>query len=253
MRVITGIPQGSAEWLHIRAGVPSASCFDKIITPARLELSESRFGYMNHLLAERMLNCPLAETFEDGSMERGKMLEPEAKSWFAFETGHAIEDITFVECKYEIPLTGAVRYGCSPDGMADRRKRVVEIKNHGASKHMNFLAASLGWRGQKLEAKHRVQVQGQILCCGVEYADICAYHPTLPKVIVTVTREEEFVQKAQPVLEQFCIELETKWEKLREMYGPFEWPNRPAQPSEFISDADVEAIIAARKAEAVQG
>ena len=55
--------QGTDEWIHARLGIPTASQFDKILTPAKMELSSQATDYMHKLLAEMATGCPEEETY----------------------------------------------------------------------------------------------------------------------------------------------------------------------------------------------
>ena len=56
--------QGSAEWLRLRMGKPTASAFEKLITPAKWEPTkgETRRAYQILLLTELILDEPLTTT-----------------------------------------------------------------------------------------------------------------------------------------------------------------------------------------------
>ena len=62
--------QQSEEWYRARLGVATASCFDKIITPKKLELSKSAEDYAFTLVGE-MVTGESAEKFQSYWMERG--------------------------------------------------------------------------------------------------------------------------------------------------------------------------------------
>ncbi len=68
--------QGTQRWLELRAGRPTSSEFDKIITPAGAA-SKSASGYCNKLLVEVMLGRPLIG-IEMPWMTRGKEMEERA-------------------------------------------------------------------------------------------------------------------------------------------------------------------------------
>ena len=74
---ILDITQRSAEWFAIKAGKPSPSCFDQIIT-TKGDRSKQREKYLYKLAGEAV-----AGIREDGytsfAMQRGTEMEPEAK------------------------------------------------------------------------------------------------------------------------------------------------------------------------------
>ena len=69
--------QGSEDWHKARLGIPTASCFDRLVTPKKGEPSAQRINYMAELIAEKKLNRPDYD-FINEFMERGKELEPQA-------------------------------------------------------------------------------------------------------------------------------------------------------------------------------
>jgi len=54
------VQQGTQEWLRVRAGIPTASAFDSIVTPSG-KPSKSAERYMYTLLAERLMGHPVTE------------------------------------------------------------------------------------------------------------------------------------------------------------------------------------------------
>ena len=67
------VEQGYAEWVAARLGIPTASCFDKIITPKTMKPSASADKYAWELIAERVLGRPVDDAssgFSLGSRRR---------------------------------------------------------------------------------------------------------------------------------------------------------------------------------------
>lgn len=246
----TSIAHGSSEWLALRAGLPSASEFKKIITAKTKKLSDSRFPYMNRLLAERMLGMPLSDTYESGDMIRGKDLEPEAIAWYEMERGCDIEEVAWISVEYELPLRGRVRYGCSPDGVTNQRTKGIEFKVKNPANHVGHLAHSLGWPGKAVDEEHAQQVNGQLLVTDWQSVDVVAYHSKLPNVIIEVTRDEEYIAKLKTAVEDFSLELEQRWMAVQSLYpDQFIWPRKtavaePANYQEFLTQEDADAILA---------
>ena len=76
---IHDVEQNSEAWFRLRAGVPTASQWHKLLTPAKLEPSRSRSGYAYELAGPVIAGEPL-ESFGGSSWtERGHRLEPEAR------------------------------------------------------------------------------------------------------------------------------------------------------------------------------
>ena len=53
------VAQQTPEWEKLRIGIATASSFNRILTPKKLELSAQASDYANELIAERILNQKL--------------------------------------------------------------------------------------------------------------------------------------------------------------------------------------------------
>ena len=82
------VVQGSPEWERLRMGRPTSSDFNKIITPTGA-LSKQADAYANKLITELMLGSPLRTLEPTYWMERGSVMEVEARQ--AYEL---IEEVT---------------------------------------------------------------------------------------------------------------------------------------------------------------
>lgn len=105
---ILEVEQGTAEWLAARAGLPTASEFSTILAKGKDGgASKTRRSYMMRLAGE-ILTGEVAETYSNGHMERGKVLEPEARNLYAFQADVDPEQVGFI-------INGSK--GCSPDSL----------------------------------------------------------------------------------------------------------------------------------------
>ncbi len=91
---IINVIQGSPEWWAARAGVPTASEFGRISTPATGKLAAGRTSYQAELVAEG-LGWRKTEFRGSPDIERGHALEAEARSWAALAIGEDIEEVGF--------------------------------------------------------------------------------------------------------------------------------------------------------------
>ena len=73
---IHNVQQNTPEWEYLRAGMPTASAFDRIVTPTG-KLSKQSRDYKAWLLAERVMRKPI-ETKKTSWMDRGTEFESEA-------------------------------------------------------------------------------------------------------------------------------------------------------------------------------
>lgn len=183
------VEQGSAAWHALRLGIPTASAFDRIITPAKMEFSAAARGYAIELVAEKLLGQPVIDLSNVKAVERGKELEPEAAAMYEFETDAKVSPVGFV-------TTDDGRVGASPDLLVDGLPGAVELKCPSPHTHLGYLLDGFG-------NKYKVQVQGQMLVGDLEWVDRYSYHPLLPPARERTHRDEPFIAKLRAALDQF--------------------------------------------------
>ena len=120
--IILECEQGSAEWQAARLGIPTASAFKRILTPSG-KLSASRDAYMAELLAEHFLGEPI-EDFDSEWVVRGKLLEPQARDYYAFHADVEPKQVGFcyISERDLVAMAGGLdpAVGASPDGARGR-------------------------------------------------------------------------------------------------------------------------------------
>lgn len=195
--------QGSPEWFKARAGIPTASCFDKIITGKTLKLSSSAKQYAAFLLAERLLERPL-DKFEVKPywMGRGQELEAEAASTYEFIMGVKTEKAGFITLD-----DGSA--GCSVDRFVGD-DGILEIKCPAPWTHAENLMDDTP------DPDYHQQRQGQLWITGRKWVDFMSFHPELPPAIHRVERDEEFIAKLSEVMNEFNKMLTTAINKIGE-------------------------------------
>lgn len=196
------VQQGSQEWLALRAGIPTASEFDSILTRSGKK-SESRERYMLTLLAERLMGRPIEEHVSMW-MRRGSETESRAVSYYEFQRDMATTPVGFVTDD------GETR-GASPDRFVGE-VGLLEIKCPSEWIHMGYLL-----RSGKAYDKYQVQVQGQLLVVeGRHWTDVLAFHPELPEALIRIERDEKFIRLLDEAVSEFVHELELAWAQLVE-------------------------------------
>jgi hypothetical protein len=206
--IVHNCKQGDEEWLQLRLGIPTASEFDRILTPAKLQLAAASKAYMHLKVAEWMYGAPL-ETYDVGAHgwgARGKELEPEAVRYYEMER----------EC--ETAAVGLVTtddgmIGASPDRLVGE-DGLYEGKAPALETHVGYMLDP-----QSLVDEYRLQVQGQLWVCHRAWCDMHSYSPGFPSVIVRVLPDER-VQKALAQHVPAFVETMLKCrEVLTERYG----------------------------------
>jgi hypothetical protein len=85
------VPQNSTAWLNARLGIPTASNFNKILTPTGKQSTQAS-AYVNELVAGLILGEVQQRLVPTYWMERGQLLEDEARKLYEFTTGYTTAD-----------------------------------------------------------------------------------------------------------------------------------------------------------------
>ena len=198
--ITENIAQGSIEWLKARAGIPTSSNFDKIITTAG-KPSKQREKYLFTLVAEKITGVK-EETYQNSIMRRGVELEDEARNMYSLITGNEVEQVGI--CYSDEKKLWA----SSPDGLIGE-DGLVEIKVPLAYTHIGYLFAN------ELPSDYVQQLQGQLLVTGRKWVDFFSYYPGLKPLIIRVKPDEKFLKALRIELEVFVKELDEVTKKIR--------------------------------------
>ena len=197
MKIITA-EQQTPEWYKARAGIPSASNFDMIVT-SKGEPSKQAQKYMYRLAGERITGIP-EETYQNAAMARGVELEAEARSYYELTTGQTVEQVGF--------FVHDDGFGCSPDGLVGE-DGLIEIKCPSMAVHVGYLLDN------KVPTDYFQQTQGQLLVTGRKWLDFISYYPLMKPLVVRIERDEVFLRKLKVELKMFVKQLEEVVNKIR--------------------------------------
>lgn len=198
--IISKHPQGSPEWLQERAGIPTSSSFDMIVT-TQGKPSKQREKYLYTLVAERIAGVKM-DHYQSAAMARGIELETEARAMYELITGNEVQEVgACFPDKRKL-------WASSPDGLIGS-DGVLEIKCPLAHTHVGYLL------NKSLPTPYFVQVQGEILVTGRKYADFVSEYPGLPQLCIRVEPDKGFHKALQVELEIFCKELDELEKQLR--------------------------------------
>lgn len=193
MKVIENMEQGSEAWFRIRAGRPTASNFDRIVTATGKDSSQ-----WDSYIIELCAACirPDEITWEGNRhTDRGNELEPEAREEFARLMKLEVEQVGFVTRQDEI-------VGCSPDGLvrgsAEGYLAGLELKCPLAKNHASYLMAG------DLPPAYRAQVHGSMAVTGLRHWYFMSYCPGLAPFIIRVDWDD-FTDKVADALDRFLI------------------------------------------------
>lgn len=210
------IEQGTPEWKKVRLGIPTASWFHTLITPAgKPSENRERKKYLYRLVAERILQQPMPDSFVNSWMERGSDLEEAAARELSKQLGVELLPGGFVTND-----TGSV--GCSPDRLIGSKGReAVEIKVPSPWVHIgNMLdGPNGGARDTHSPDKYKAQVQGQMLVGGFRSCHFYSWNPGLPPVYVQTLPDEKYLKTLGNELGLFLEELDQTEDHVRKT-GP---------------------------------
>lgn len=191
--------QGSPEWYAARAGIVTASEFQTLLMKGKGGGdSLTRKTYMRKLAGEIITGEP-AESFTNVHMERGKVMEVEARDLYAFMTDCEPEQIGFIR-------NG--RKGASPDSLIDVDGG-LEIKTKLPHLQIELLEKD------EVPSEHIAQIQGAMWVAEREWWDFVSYWPKLPLFVKRVYRDEEYIKAMAAALDQFNDELDAMVERIR--------------------------------------
>lgn len=198
MMEVFDFPQNSPEWYAVRKGLPTASCFSDILAKGQ---GKSRASYMRRLAAEVITGEPL-ESFTSAAMERGHLLEDEARNLYAFMHDVEPKQVGFIR-------NG--RKGCSPDSLIDDNA-MLEIKTQRG----DLLIETI--QKDEFPSCHVAQVQGQLWIAEREYCDLLVYWPGLPPFVKRAYRDEKYIAQLATAVDAFNEELDLLVDRIR-AYG----------------------------------
>lgn len=197
--------QGSQEWTDIRLGIPTASCFDRIITPAKGDFSKSARPYAFQLVAEAILRQPPESLDHVAWVDRGRQLEPLAVQHYAFANDLDPEDVRTVGF---ITLDDGTA-GCSPDRLTPNNGG-LEVKCPAPNTHIAYHIDGVG-------DAYKVQLQAQMFIAELDHVDFFSWHPEMPPYRLRIGRDESYIEKLECALRQFTDIRLTILEKCRQI------------------------------------
>ncbi len=199
---IVDCDQGSPEWFAARLGIPTASEFSTVLAVGpKGGKSVGRVDYLNKLAGEILTGEPMTN-YVSADMERGKVMEDEARDLYAFQTGTELQRVGFIRNGDK---------GASPDSLIGDDGG-LEIKSAAAHVQIKRLLSD------DLPSEHKAQVQGLLWVAERQWWDFISYCPKLPLFIKRVHRDEDYIKRLANEVDLFNTELRQTVEYIRR-YG----------------------------------
>lgn len=224
-------PQGSVEWMQARAGIPTASEFDNLISPTgEIRKGQMPQSYLAKKLAEWWLGGPLP-CFNSFDMEQGSILENEAVPWYELEYSQKVDRVGLI-------TTDDGLIGCSPDGLLGDDGG-IEIKCPQPETHVKYLI------GGVLPPEYVAQVHGAMFVTGRPWWRFLSYRRHFPAFMLHVERDEEIQDALAEALAQWLAKFEAAKERMIAINGGEPPRRRPAPEPELqpVVNHDPDDII----------
>lgn len=190
--------QGSPDWFTARLGLPTASEFSTVMAKGE---GKTRRAYMLKLAGEILTGEPM-ESYTNFNMERGKVMEDEARELYSFIKNVEPERVGFIRSGSK---------GCSPDSLIGATGG-LEIKTALPHIQIDRLMKD------ELPAEHKAQVQGSMWVAERDTWDFVSYWPKLPLFIKPVARDNGYIANLAGEVDRFNDELQKVVETIKS-YG----------------------------------
>lgn len=183
--------QGGDEWKALRAGVPTASNFAKVMAQGD---GKTRDIYMRHLAGEIITGEPRTE-FRNARMDFGNEIEPSLRATFEIETGLSLRQVAFVRRTMPFGVIGA-----SPDSLIGDDGG-LELKSAEPHILIDIL------RSGRPPGEHIAQVQGSMLVSGRQWWWLGIGYPKMPFAKWKIQKDTAYCARLTVGLQTFCDEL----------------------------------------------
>lgn len=202
MEIITGIEQGTNEWLALRFGWVTASKFKDVMAKGQ---GKTRKSYMYQLAAEAITG-EREESFSNSYMEWGTENEPAARAMYELESGNEVNEVAFIK------LNDDVKIGCSPDGLIND-DGMVEFKCPKTTTQIETFLSG------KMPTTHKAQVQGQLWVAERQWCDFVSFDPRIDGdagyFSVRVERDDDYIKGLGIACFNFSTDLQAMIKMLR--------------------------------------
>ena len=192
------VEQGTPEWFALRCGNVTSSKFKDVMSSGRgTAPSQTRLTYMMELAAQRCAGKVFEGGYSNEWMERGTMLEAQARAMIEFERSVEVEQVGYISLGDEI--------GSSTDGLIGE-DTVLEIKCPKHTTHYSYLL-----NPELLYKAYKHQTQGELWVSGRDKLILCSFHPEFNNgddlITLEVDRDVEFIAEMEEAVDLFVKEL----------------------------------------------
>lgn len=201
--IVHNCKQGSQEWSALRRGIPTASEFDRLISPlGKIRTGEKVDQFLYEKLAEKTVGWTkeFGGTYE---MDQGHVLESVALPWYEFSHDVKLNRVGF--CTTDDGLVG-----CSPDALIGEYGG-LEVKSPQPPKHLAYLAAGV------IPPEYVAQVQGCLWVTKRDWWKFVSYSHLFPALEVHVEPDPEFQAALGDALNAFYDKFHPAYARIKAM------------------------------------
>lgn len=185
------IEQRSPEWYEAKLGKFSGSDFHVM-----LGNSEAKTNFLWGKIAECRYHDSDTDEYTTFAMERGIILEPEARRVYSAVSEVEVREVGLVEDQDEFQDWVV----CSPDGLVGD-DGIIEIKCI-AGKYFEQYTHPGEKKYGYIKPEYRTQVQFNLFVTDRQWCDFIYYHPRGGIFIKRITRDEEYIDKIKTALRE---------------------------------------------------
>jgi len=204
--IVHDVEQGTQEWHSLRAGLPTASEFSKLVTSDGSR-SDSFMDYAYTLAAEKYAGEELDGFAGNKFTVRGHEMEELARSDYEMRSQVVTEEVGFC-------TNNLMQYGCSPDSLVGKDGG-LEIKSKIAKEHLKALFYYE--QNGVILPQYFAQPQGCMLVTNRKWWDINFYHPKLPQLTVRQYPDKPFLKALRRELKAVIVQRNLILEKIKAM------------------------------------
>lgn len=192
------IIQGTDEWLAERLGRFTGSEFHVF-----LGNSKTKEEKLWEKVAEHMFGDSDREEYSSYPMERGHVMEIEARNLYQVVTDTEVSEVGIVIADGDWQNYVA----CSPDGIVGD-EGIIEIKSPLAKNFLGWTEKDekYGRTVEYIKPEYKTQIQFNLLVTGRKWCDFVYYHPRGGIAIKRVERDEEYIAKITDTINE-CIQF----------------------------------------------
>lgn len=204
-------PQRSQEWKRARAGRLTASRAKDMLATIKSGEAAARRDLRIQLVVERLTGEPQDSDFVNADMQRGIDLESDAFAAFESVTGTVADRCGFI-------AHDELLMGCSPDGVLDGYRGLLELKVPRSATHLGYIRAGA------IPPEHRPQLLHALLVTGADYIDFMSFDPRFPPDMRTfyrrLERDEREIEEYRKKAAAFLDEVEQELRALQTITNP---------------------------------